>query len=363
MKKFLVVVAVFSFLVGFSQVARNADITQEVGFSARMLSLGNSNLGEFTNAFDVSLNPSLLAKASKTNVGYTHNNHFGGIIQLDNISFVSPIENTSFNYGLSLFRLQNSQAFDSRSIISTDGNFDFGQLNLNNNNDFGLKFSLGKRLDSLGLDLGAELGIDLLTVENFSRAFALGLDVGVNKSLDSLTTVSLVIENAFGRYYFWNQSVSQLENLFLSTDNYIRLNSLAIQLPYLRGGVNREVVRNKIHSLVLSGVLGLGYGRESTSLLRNSSFNISPGLGLEGGFYDVFFVRAGVNSFSNTLNDKLRAKLSVGLGFYYSGVRVDYALSNFLSQSIPLQQHVISINYAFNAKNKLHNSGSNPRRY
>lgn len=348
---------------GFAQIVRNADVSLEIGYSARQLSLGNSGLGGRQNVFDFNLNPALISGLSKQQVGYTHNNHFGGIIQLDNIGFSSPISGTKLSYATSIHRLQNTQAFDSRAIIGADGDFDFGQLDVSNNNDFGLKFVLGKKLDSLGVDLGTELGLDLVTVENFSRAFSFGLDLGMNMELDSISTLSVVIENVLGRYYFWNQSVSQLEDVFLATDNYIRLNSLTMQLPYLRLGINRFLLNRDDYKLNVLTSMGVGYGRDSRSLLGESSLNISPSLGFEGSLHNVFYVRTSVSSFEKSVNGRLTTKPSVGLGVNYLGVRLDYAVSNFFARAIPLQQHVISLNYSFNAKSKLNSPTDNPSRY
>ena len=349
--------------VSFSQVTRQADITQEIGYSAKQVGLGKSSISRASNVFDMTINPALLSNQVRNSIGYTHNNHFGGIVRLDNIAFQTSLDESPYSFGASFFRLQNNRAFDSRNLVSTDGSINYDELKINKSNDFGLKLLLARSLDSAKVDIGVEFGVDLVSVADFSQAFSLGFDLGIVKKIDSTFNVSLVVENVVGRYYFWNQSVTQLEDVFFATDNYLRTNTTVVQLPYLRAGVNKYLINQSNYYIDGSVALGVGYGRSANSLLAASSFNLSPSLALEGSYKETLFVRLGMSSFQKVESQGLKVSPSVGFGINYLDFKIDYALTNFIASAIPLQQHVISLNYSFDAKNKVHDISDNPSRF
>lgn len=367
MLRFLTSISLLFFIVGAkAQIGRLSDLKNEIGISARQVALGSSSYGIFRNASDGQLNPALLNQASKNHLAYHFNSSLGGIVRMDNLYYAVNSPFSRYAFGLGASRILNTSAFDTRNLVTNSGSIDYSAVTLTGNNDFNLEASVATRLDSTPLDLGLTFGVDLLTVAQFSRAFSVGVDLGATYHLDSATVISTVIENALGRYYFANQSVTQLESAFFSTDNYLKINSFYIQLPYLRAGINHYFIQESNFLLDASLAINVGYGRSSNSILGTSGVNIQPSLGFEGQFFQMIFIRLGISNWQTLTNQDQKKVLavspSVGFGVQWEDFLFDYSLSDFGNNAIPLIQHVLSVNYEFNGKNKVYNR-STPRRF
>lgn len=366
LRLFPTILLLFLSIVCHAQIGRVADLKTEIGLSARQVALGSSSGGVFRNATDAQLNPSLLNQASKNHLAYNFNSSLGGIVRMDNVYYAVNSPFSKYSFGLGATRILNTSAFDSRNLVTNSGVIDYSALVVTGNNDFGLEAAIATQFDSSQLNLGLTFGVDLQTVAQFSRAFSVGLDIGATYYLDSLTVLSAVVENVLGRYYFANQSVTELENTFFSTDNYLKINTFYVQLPYLRAGLNRYLVRKSDFLLDVSLALNVGYGRLSNSILGKSPINIQPSLGFEAQFFQLIFIRLGVTNWQSLTNQDNKKVLTVspslGFGVQWNDFQFDYSLSDFGNNTVPLIQHVLSVNYEFNGKNKVHNR-STPRRF
>ena len=88
--------------------------------------------------------------------------------------------------------------------------------------------------------------------------------------------------------------------------------------------------------------------------------SVDPKLGLEVGWRDVFFVRAGINNLQRALDDDditNKKKIwiyqpGVGAGFKVSNVQIDYAFTNLANQSNPLYTHVFSLKVDLKKKDR-----------
>jgi hypothetical protein len=88
--------------------------------------------------------------------------------------------------------------------------------------------------------------------------------------------------------------------------------------------------------------------------------NIDPHIGVEAGYKNTFFVRAGINNFQRALKDAdtLNQKKvwiyqpSLGAGIKINNVMIDYAFTNLANQSNPLYTHVFSLQFGLGRKEK-----------
>ena len=351
-RKFLFLLLCISFCgAGYAQGITNSNLALDLGFSARQVSLGQSSYSTRTNGFDPLGNPALLAETNYQNIGFTHNNYFRGLVKSDQLMFGFPVKNSDYSVAFFGYRIQNTLGFNTLDLLDASGSIDFGAIKKEENNDFGLKMMLAKHVRHLNMDIGLSFSIDVPQVTSFSSATAFGLDLGLTKNMDDFTALSIVLENAIGKYYFWSQNVSLLDATYFQTNNYVRLNSTAVELPYLRAGFNRFLYQSDKIVVDASLSVGLGYGKFSSSLLGFGKFNFDPSLGVETQVFNYLFVRLGLSA-DQLIDGKMVLNPSLGLGLHYKKFKFDYAYTDFTESSLALQKHVVSLNLNIHAENK-----------
>ena len=90
---------------------------------------------------------------------------------------------------------------------------------------------------------------------------------------------------------------------------------------------------------------------QNNDIISSSLASINPALGFEFGYTDLVFLRAGVGNFQNELqidnSENLTFQPSLGLGFKYNGIQLDYAFTDIGDQSVALYSNVFSLKIDF----------------
>jgi hypothetical protein len=86
---------------------------------------------------------------------------------------------------------------------------------------------------------------------------------------------------------------------------------------------------------------------KTNDLISTDLVSIDPALGLEFGYTNLVFVRAGVGNFQNIQQldstEKVGFQPNIGLGFKYKGIQVDYALTDLGNQSAAIYSNIFSV--------------------
>ena len=89
------------------------------------------------------------------------------------------------------------------------------------------------------------------------------------------------------------------------------------------------------------------------SVISGDNFNIDPTFGIELGYYDKVFIRAGVGNMQSIINPVNTAQRifevqpNVGLGLKLGRLKVDYALANIGNVSGVLVSHIFTLGLDF----------------
>jgi hypothetical protein len=104
------------------------------------------------------------------------------------------------------------------------------------------------------------------------------------------------------------------------------------------------------YSLLASFDLNVRF-EQNNDVISSSFASFNPALGFEFGYTDLVFLRAGVGNFQNELqidnSDNLTFQPSLGLGFKYRGIQIDYAFTDIGDQSAALYSNVFSLKFDF----------------
>jgi hypothetical protein len=329
-----------------------------LGNSARGLSVGKSNMSSYRQTSDILSNPSLLTQQnSKYSISYTYNNAFAGLTNANVLMLSVKPDSSTTNVAFVAYQISNTNAFDTRSLQLSNGEYDFSQLGFVNTKDYGLKWIFANQLSDK-FSLGVTTNIDLLSVSDFSRASAVGLDLGFHYSIDSTFKVGVLVGNFFGKYYFWNQNSSLLQSSYFTTNNYLKYKTFVVQLPSIQLGVSKKVRFGNWMENNLMLQLGAISGANSYSIIESKALDIQFGVGYEALIKDFILLRAGVSDFQKTqfYSNQKSAQLGLGFGLKLNKVQIDYTWAKLNKTSISAQKQLISIQYNFEKANKDINS-------
>ncbi|MEP5095627.1 MAG: hypothetical protein ABJQ60_00525, partial [Nonlabens ulvanivorans] len=119
-----------------------------------------------------------------------------------------------------------------------------------------------------------------------------------------------------------------------------------ITLPKLQIGVARTFTFHYDHILTAEVDLNMRF-IQTNDIISSSAVSATPALGLQYGFTDLVFVRAGVGNFQNVQqldgSDNVNFQPNIGIGFKYKGIAVDYALTDIGDSSEALYSNIFSL--------------------
>jgi hypothetical protein len=93
------------------------------------------------------------------------------------------------------------------------------------------------------------------------------------------------------------------------------------------------------------------------TLIRDKTFSMSPVVGIETGFINRIFLRAGVGNFQTIQNDENTGRITtyqpnIGLGIRIKSIYIDYSLTDIGDASTALYSNIFSLRFDINAANK-----------
>ena len=122
--------------------------------------------------------------------------------------------------------------------------------------------------------------------------------------------------------------------------------STEITLPKAQIGIAKKFDLHYDYSLLAAVNLNMQFAR-TNDIFASDAVSIDPALGLEFGYTDLVFLRAGVGNFQSVEqldgSKKVNFQPNIGLGFKYKGIQVDYALTDLGDQSAALYSNIFSV--------------------
>ena len=119
-----------------------------------------------------------------------------------------------------------------------------------------------------------------------------------------------------------------------------------LTLPKLQLGMSKLFTFNYDYTLRTEVDLICRF-EENNDMISSSFVSINPALGLEFGYTDLVFFRAGIGNFQNELqidnSTPLTFQPNFGVGFKYNGIFLDYAFTDIGDQSAALYSNVFSL--------------------
>ncbi len=353
LKTKVVIIIIFAANSLFAQVTpKYSNEFLAIGVGGRALAMGNSVVASVDDINSIYWNPAGLTKLEKQiEIGAMHSEYFAGIAKFDFIGASYKIDNKSA-VGLSMIRFGVDDIPNTLDLIDSDGNIRYDRISSFSVADYAFLFSYARVLPIDGLSLGGNVKLIRRNAGDFADAWGFGFDIAAMYDIKNWH-FGANLRDATSTFNAWRFNQELLREVFEATGNEVPENGLEITLPRLILGAGYNfIISEKFNLYTEIGLNTTSDGKRNT-LLKTDLISIDPSMGIEIGYSNIVFARAGVNNFQQIpefdgTND-FSWQPNIGIGIKYFGFRLDYALTDIGNQSIALYSHIFSLSYNFNA--------------
>ena len=325
-----------------------------IGIGARSLAMGGAQVAAVRDVTAAYWNPAALtAVRHKQEFYLMHAEYFAGIAQYDYFGFTTPFGNQN-QLAVSLIRFGVDDIPDTRFLYDANGALNYSNIQFFNAADYALLLSFAREVSDR-LKLGGNTKVIHRNVGKFAQAWGFGLDVGGIYRMGNVT-FGLMLRDITTTYNAWAHDADQVRSIYSQTSNEVPVNTVEITLPRAIGGISYDFKQSDTYSFSAVMDLETTFDGKRNTLFSTELVSIDPRIGIEFGFRNLAFLRAGVRNFQQIKdfqgNRSLDFLPSMGLGVLISKkITIDYALSDLGDMSESPYSHIISIKVSLNELN------------
>lgn len=348
MKKTIAILLLFiSVITNAQSVRKYSNEFMNIGVDAAALGMSNAVTASTGDVNSGYWNPAGLLKIEDSEVSLMHASYFANIAQYDYAAYAKKIDDRSA-WGISLIRFGVDDILNTTQLIDSEGNIDYNRISLFSTADYGFTFSYARRPTLIeGLQYGVNAKVIRRVIGDFASSWGFGFDFGLQYESNNWH-YGIMLRDITTTYNVWAIDEDKYNEIKDAVDgqNQEAPESTEITLPKAQLGISKKIDFHSEYSLLAAVNLNMQFA-ETNDIISNSAFSIDPALGLEFGYTDLVFLRAGVGNFQNVEQLDGRTKVNfqpnIGLGFKYKGIQVDYALTDLGDQSAALYSNIFSV--------------------
>ena len=347
LKKSFLLAAVLVSTLNYSQAVRKySNEFMNIGVDAAALGMSNTVVAATADVNSGYWNPAGLIHLEDHQVSIMHANYFANIAQYDYLAYASPIDDRSA-WGISLIRFGVDDILNTTELIDSQGNIDYNRISLFSTADYGFIFSYARKLPVPGFQYGVNAKIIRRIIGQFANSWGFGFDVGLQFEKNNWK-FGVMLRDITTTYNVWNIDEDEYQKIANSIpgENQELPESTEITAPKVQVGIAKKFIVRYDYSILAAANMNMRFAK-TNDLISTDFISIDPALGLEFGYTDLVFVRAGVGNFQNVQqldnSEKVGFQPNIGLGFKYKGIQIDYALTDLGDQSTALYSNIFSV--------------------
>ena len=333
-----------------------------IGAGARALGMGGANVASASGSTAGYWNPSRLSSVKDNpNLSLMHTEYFSGVGKYDYASIALPVNENKRTIGFSLIRFAVDDIPNTLYLVEPDGTVNYNNIETFSSADYALLVSMAQKIketEDYSLSFGGNVKVIHRQVGSFAKAWGFGIDAGIHFSKNNWQ-LGAVFRDMTTTFNAWSFSFSEREKQVLYlTNNDIPEQSTELTAPRLLLGASYDFHFNQSLKLSAEAMLETTFDGKRNTIVRSDFASIDPRIGLELGFKDLLFIRAGISNFQEALKDgdlTNQKKVwiyqpALGAGFKIKSVQIDYAFTNLANQDSPLYTHVFSLSFDLKKK-------------
>lgn len=317
-----------------------------IGVGARALGMGGAQVSAVRDVTAAYWNPAaLMGIKHKYDFSLMHSEYFAGVAQYDYAAFSTPVKGEG-QVAVSLIRFGVDDIPDTRFLYDANGALNYNNIQFFNAADYALLLSYARDLSD-HFKVGANVKIIHRNVGKFAQAWGFGLDVGGIYIKDKLT-LGLMVRDITTTFNAWSHNAELVRDIYSQTNNEVPINSVELTLPRAISSVSYSWNFGANFSLLTALDLDMTFDGSRNTLISSDNISIDPKFGLEAGYQNIAFLRAGVSNFQYIKDfegaTSLNFQPSMGIGVFLSErFQIDYALSDIGNVSETPYSHVFSV--------------------
>lgn len=325
-----------------------------IGVGARAFALGGASVASVEGASAGYWNPAKLSSLKTDHsLDLMHAEYFAGIAAYDYVGYATSIDEES-KMGFSLIRFGVDDIPDTRFIYDANGALNYDNIRFFSAADYAFQFSYARDLKFLdGLSFGANAKVIHRTVGEFAKAWGFGFDLGAAYKWKNLD-VALVARDVTGTFTTWYHNVTMIEDIYTQTDNEIPENTTEMAVPRLVFGTAYTQELPFKFSIMGEVNLDATFDGPRNTYVSEDKFSIDPRGGIELAYDNMAFLRFGGNNLQKIKNfngtERWNGQASIGAGFRYKILQIDYAFTDLGDYSESLYSHVFTLIFNWDAK-------------
>jgi hypothetical protein len=301
-----------------------------VGSGARALGMGSAQVGITGDVTSAYWNPAGLARVEDIEAAYMHSERFGGIVGYDYGGVAMRLPGSEGRLALSFFRqgvdnIKNTlNAWDPDRNRPRENAEDF--ITQFSAADLAVLLSYGSPINEQ-LSWGATVKVLNSSIGPFADAWGYSLDVGAQYQKGKYQFgVNLMDITTMMKY--WTVDAAELQALETDFGDEIPTGENEVILPTLKMGAARVFQFGDL-SLLAALDADLRFEGRRTYSINAGDMSIEPHLGVEAGYKERVFVRAGVTDISTDRDNSFISSPTMGAGFILGAFGFDYGFSSF----------------------------------
>jgi hypothetical protein len=317
-----------------------------IGVDAAALGMANTMTSSTNDVNSGYWNPAGLVHLEDHQLSLMHANYFANIAQYDYIAYAKPIDDESA-WGISLIRFGVDDIMNTTELIDNQGNIDYNRISLFSTADYGVTFSYARKLQVPGFQYGVNAKVIRRVIGKFASSWGFGFDAGIQFEKNDWQ-FGLMLRDITTTYNVWSIDEAEYKKIANAVpgQNQELPESTEITAPKAQLGLSKKFIIHYDYSLLAAANVNMVFTK-TNAIISTDFASVDPALGLEFGYTDLVFLRAGVGNFQNIQQidntEKVGFQPNIGLGFKYKGIQVDYALTNLGNQSAGLYSNIFSV--------------------
>ena len=317
-----------------------------IGVDAAAFGMANAVTASTANVNSGYWNPAGLIALENNQLSLMHASYFANIASYDYGAFAMPLDDRSA-VAISIIRFGVDDILNTTQLIDDQGNIDYSRISLFSTADYGVTFSYARALPLDGLNIGVNAKVIRRIIGDFASSWGFGLDVGLqfNKNDWQFGLMARDITTTFNAWAIDEDKFAEIQGA-IEGQNQELPETTEITIPKLNLGMSRKFIFHYDYALLTEIDLNFRFA-ETNDLVSTSFTSFTPALGLEFGYLDIVFIRAGMGNFQNITqldgNEAIGFQPNIGVGFKYKGIQIDYALTDLGDQSAALYSNIFSV--------------------
>ncbi|WP_345005511.1 PorV/PorQ family protein [Snuella lapsa] len=352
MRPYLTILLCVLSLSLFAQTTRKySNEFMNIGVDAAALGMSSAVTAHTNDVNAGYWNPAGLLHLEDNQLALMHSSYFANIANYDYVAFAKPLDSRS-SLALSLIRFAVDDILNTTQLIDDQGNINYDRISLFSTADYGLTFSYARDLPVQGLSFGVNAKVIRRIIGDFASSWGFGFDAGLQFKTDNDWKFGVMARDITTTFNAWSidkEEFAKVQNA-IEGQNQELPETTEITIPKLQIGISKYFTFHYDYTLLTAINLNVRF-EENNDVISSSFASINPALGLEFGYIDMIYLRAGMGNFQYEEqignSEQLSFQPSFGVGFNYKGIQIDYAFTDIGDQSVALYSNVFSLKLDF----------------